>query len=35
VIKAIEAGEDPRSIQIGMDEELRPFLELRAKYLLY
>jgi uncharacterized protein YbbC (DUF1343 family)/CubicO group peptidase (beta-lactamase class C family) len=35
VIKAIEAGEDPRGIQIRMDEELRPFLELRAKYLIY
>ncbi len=32
---AIKAGEDPRIIQLRLDEELRPFLEKRAKYLLY
>lgn len=35
VMKAIEEGTDPRGIQIRMDEELRPFLEMRTKYLLY
>lgn len=35
VMDAIKAGDDPRVIQQRVDEELRPFLEKRSKYLLY
>lgn len=35
VIKSIQAGEEPRAIQTKIDEELRAFLDVRAKYLIY
>lgn len=34
-IEAIERAEDPRNVEPKLQEELQPFLEKRAKYLLY
>jgi len=34
-IEAIQKGEDPRSLEPRLQETLRPFLAIRAKYLLY
>ncbi len=35
VVRRMQAGEDPRSIQASLTEALEPFLATRAKYLLY
>ena len=35
VMRALQAGEDPRTIQQKQVEALEPFLRVRGKYLLY
>jgi uncharacterized protein YbbC (DUF1343 family) len=35
LVRAIRAGEDPRTIQHTLEENLKGFLSLREKYLLY
>ena len=35
VVRRMQTGEDPRSIQASLTEALEPFLATRAKYLLY
>jgi hypothetical protein len=34
-LRAIESGEDPRSIQQKIEASLNDFLQIREKYLLY
>jgi uncharacterized protein YbbC (DUF1343 family) len=35
VIRRLQAGDDPRSIQQGMQDGVAAFLETRKKYLIY
>jgi hypothetical protein len=35
VIRRLQAGDDPRAIQQGMQDGVASFLETRAKYLIY
>jgi uncharacterized protein YbbC (DUF1343 family)/CubicO group peptidase (beta-lactamase class C family) len=35
VIRRLQAGDDPRSIQQGMEDSVAAFLAMRAKYLIY
>jgi uncharacterized protein YbbC (DUF1343 family) len=34
-IRRLQAGDDPRAIQQGMQDAVAAFIELRAKYLIY
>jgi uncharacterized protein YbbC (DUF1343 family)/CubicO group peptidase (beta-lactamase class C family) len=35
VIRRLQAGDDPRAIQQGMEDSVAKFVDLRAKYLIY
>ncbi len=35
VIDALKKGEDPRTLEPRLQEQLRTFLEVRSRYLLY
>lgn len=35
LMQALEAGDDPRAIIQRLSDDLKPFLEIRAKYLIY
>ena len=35
LMQALEAGDDPRAIVQRLSDDLKPFLEIRAKYLIY
>ena len=34
-IRRLQAGEDPRAIQQGIEDSVAAFVELRARYLIY
>jgi uncharacterized protein YbbC (DUF1343 family) len=35
VIRRLQAGDDPRAIQQGMEDSVAAFVEMRSKYLIY